>query len=53
MMDLDDENITFIHGSLSQVDCAVKTATIHLHGGKEAKIIEHDNSCAATGYRRV
>ncbi|KAJ3479138.1 hypothetical protein NLG97_g8399 [Lecanicillium saksenae] len=53
MMDLEDENVTFVHGSLSHVDCATKTATVLRHGSKDATTIEYDYFCAATGYRRV
>lgn len=53
MMDLQDENVTLVHGSLSHVDCATKTATVLQHGTGEATLIEYDYFCAATGYRRV
>lgn len=53
MTDLQDENVTFVHGSLSHVDCATKTATVLQHGSNEPSTIEYDYFCAATGYRRV
>lgn len=53
MTDLQRENINFIHGSLSKVDCDNKKATVVLHGGKESIDLEYDYFCAATGYRRV
>ncbi|KAM3516847.1 hypothetical protein NHJ13051_009525 [Beauveria bassiana] len=53
MTDLQRENITFVHGSVSHVDCAAKKATVVLHGTDEAKTFEYDYFCAATGYRRV
>ncbi|KAK8140725.1 hypothetical protein G3M48_002341, partial [Beauveria asiatica] len=53
MTDLQRENITFVHGSVSHVDCAAKKATVVLHGTDEAQTFEYDYFCAATGYRRV
>ncbi|EGX89573.1 pyridine nucleotide-disulfide oxidoreductase AMID-like, putative [Cordyceps militaris CM01] len=54
MTDLDADNVTFVHGSLSHVDCAAKTATVLPHGSRHAPTtIEYDYFCAATGYRRV
>lgn len=53
MTDLQRPNITFVHGSLSSVDCSAKRAVVHKHGSKEPTIIEYDYFCAATGYRRV
>ncbi|OAA72427.1 Pyridine nucleotide-disulfide oxidoreductase, NAD-binding domain protein [Cordyceps fumosorosea ARSEF 2679] len=54
MTDLQADNLTFVHGSLSHVDCAAKTATILPHGTNQAPTtIEYDYFCAATGYRRV
>ncbi|TQV90997.1 pyridine nucleotide-disulfide oxidoreductase AMID-like [Cordyceps javanica] len=53
MTDLQEENVTFVHGSLSRVDCAAKTATILRHGSNEPATIEYDYFCAATGCRRV
>ncbi|KAJ3481808.1 hypothetical protein NLG97_g7727 [Lecanicillium saksenae] len=53
MPDLQRENISFVHGSLSHVNCATKKATVLLHGKNELSVIEYDYFCAATGYRRV
>ncbi|KAJ3492771.1 hypothetical protein NLG97_g5156 [Lecanicillium saksenae] len=53
MTDLQDESVTFVHGSLSRVDCATKKATILQHGTGEPTVLDYDYFCAATGYRRV
>lgn len=53
MTDLQRPNITFVHGSLSSVDCSAKKAVVLKHGSKEPTVIEYDYFCAATGYRRV
>lgn len=53
MADLQRPNITFMHGSLSHVDCAAKTATVVKHGTDATEPFTYDYFCSATGYRRA
>ncbi|KAI8625663.1 FAD/NAD(P)-binding domain-containing protein [Xylariaceae sp. FL1651] len=46
-------NVTFIHGTVTDVDCARKTATISERRTKKTRIEHYDFFVAATGLRRV
>ncbi|KAI1333568.1 FAD/NAD(P)-binding domain-containing protein [Xylariaceae sp. FL0016] len=46
-------NVTFVHGTLSNVNCETKTATISETGKEEPRTESYDFFIAATGLRRV
>lgn len=53
LVGLQDPQIKFVHGTVSEIDCEAKTATTIHHVSKETTKHSYDYFVAATGLRRV